>query len=176
MPLLDEYGLALEAVKLDYIETFRGVLAEMRAARTYGNRVFFIGNGGSGAIAIHFALDFAKAANIKAMHFNDGAAITAYGNDLGFEKVFTEPLRMFSEPEDILFAISSSGRSADIVTAAQESKRRGLAVVTLSGFDPNNPLRQCGKYNFHVPSERYGVVETTHKAIIHAILDELVGH
>lgn len=176
MTLLREYGSVLGALMADHVETFRGVLSELRAARHYGNTVFFIGNGGSGAIAKHMALDFCKAANIKAVHFNDGVSVTAYGNDLGFEKIFTEPLRMFSESEDILFAISSSGKSADIVNAATESRRRGLRVVTLSGFDPVNPLRDAGKYNFHVASHRYGVVETTHLAICHAILDELVGH
>jgi D-sedoheptulose 7-phosphate isomerase len=176
MTLLDDYGAILDAVKVDNIPAFRGVLAEVRAARTFGNTVFFIGNGGSASIASHMALDFQKAANVKAMCFNDGASLTAYGNDVGYESVFVEPLRVHGESEDILFAISSSGRSANIVNAAKVAKSLGMTVVTLSGFDPNNPLRECGKFNFHVASDRYGVVETTHLAICHAILDEVVGH
>jgi D-sedoheptulose 7-phosphate isomerase len=176
MTLLDDYGAVLDAVKVEYVETFRGVLAELRAARHYANTVFFIGNGGSAAIASHMAIDFQKAANIKAMCFNDAAAITAIGNDLGYERIFVEPLRMHAESEDVLVAISSSGRSPSVVNAAREAKSMGVRVVTLSGFDPVNPLREAGKYNFHVASHSYGVVETTHLAICHAILDELVRH
>jgi len=73
-------------------------------------------------------------------------------------------------------AISSSGRSPSIVHAAREARSMGVRVVTLTGFDPVNPLREVGHYNFHVASHRYGVVETTHLAICHEILDQLVGH
>lgn len=144
-------------------------------ASANGNVLFFIGNGGSAAIASHMAIDWQKAANIASMCFNDGASLTAYANDLGYENVFSEPLRMHAGSGDILFAISSSGRSASIVNAAHVGKALGMTVVTLSGFDPNNPLRQIGDFNFYVPSQRYGVVEATHFVICHAILDEVVG-
>lgn len=175
MSMLDGYvdALALfECVPQYHFSVWVNRLLKARAA---GNVLFFIGNGGSASIASHMATDWQKAANIASMCFNDGASLTAYGNDLGYENVFSEPLRMHAGPGDILFAISSSGRSASIVKAAHLGRSIGMTVVTLSGFDPNNPLRQIGDFNFYVPSQRYGVVETTHLAICHAILDEVAG-
>jgi D-sedoheptulose 7-phosphate isomerase len=151
----------------------RHVVAEMAKARDDNRVVFFIGNGASATIASHMAIDWQKTANVAAMCFNDSASLTAYGNDMGFENVFVEPLRMYANVDDVMFAISSSGRSANVVKAAQWAKEFGLTVVTLTGFDPANPLRQIGDFNFYVPSDRYGVVEATHLAICHAILDEV---
>jgi D-sedoheptulose 7-phosphate isomerase len=73
--------------------------------------------------------------------------------------------------EDVLVAISSSGRSPNILNAVEAGRAAGCAVITLSGFEGSNPLRQRGDMNFHVPSTSYGVVEITHLTILHAILE-----
>jgi D-sedoheptulose 7-phosphate isomerase len=147
---------------------------EVKAVKSRGSTCFFIGNGGSAAIASHMAADFLKNGVIAAQCFNDGALTTCLANDLGYEHVFAKPIELHGRYEDVLFAISSSGKSRSITLAAETALRRSMKVITLSGFDPNNHLRQLGHINFHVNSDRYGVVEVTHHAICHAILDAVM--
>lgn len=138
------------------------------------NKVILIGNGGSASIASHIAIDFLKNCNVPALAFNDSSFLTCISNDLGFEQVFQKPIEVLGEKEDILFAISSSGKSKNILNAALKAKQKRCFVVTLSGFAGNNPLRRMGDINFYVPSFSYGDVEITHLAICHAIVDNLI--
>lgn len=149
------------------------VVRALHQARSNAARLFFIGNGGSAAIASHFANDFSNAAGIASMCFNDGASLTCIGNDHGYADVFRRPLEMHAHPNDILFAISSSGQSESILRAAKSAVARGLYVVTLSGFDPQNPLRKLGDVNFYTPSRVYGHVEAAHFCVLHSLLDDL---
>src|SRR3989338_3661483 len=80
-------------------------------------KLIFIGNGGSAAIASHQAIDYWKNGRIRAIAFNDSSLLTCIANDYGYDRVFVEPLKMFSEPEDILIAVSSSGKSQNIIQA-----------------------------------------------------------
>lgn len=134
-------------------------------------RVMFIGNGGSASIASHLAIDFQKNGALPTLVFNDAAALTCLGNDLGFTEVFSSPLSVHTRPGDILFAISSSGRSSDILNGVAAARERGGFVVTLSGFTAGNPLRCQGDVNFYVKSMLYGFVEISHLAVCHALLD-----
>jgi D-sedoheptulose 7-phosphate isomerase len=108
---------------------------------------------------------------MRAMAFNDAAQLTCLGNDFGYEHVFDKPVEMFADPGDVLVAISSSGRSENILRAARMARTLGVRVVTLSGFATDNPLRYLGDVNFYVPSKSYGQVEVTHLALLHGMLD-----
>lgn len=143
-------------------------------AKSRGARVFFIGNGASAAIASHMAADFLKNGVIAAQCFTDGALTTCLANDLGYENVFAKPLEIHGRNGDVLVAISSSGKSRSITLAAEMALNKGMRAITLSGFDPHNPLRALGTVNFYVPSDRYGVVEVAHHAVCHAILDAVI--
>ena len=134
-------------------------------------KLIFIGNGASASIASHMATDFWKNANIRAMAFNDVPGLTCISNDFGYEHVFEKPIVMFSDPGDVLIAISSSGESENILRAAKAAKANGLTVITLSGFSAENPLRSLGDINFYVPSDAYGHVEVLHHAICHFLVD-----
>jgi len=137
-----------------------------------GATVLWVGNGGSAALASHFAVDVFNA-GVRSTAFNDAALLTCMGNDCGYEQVFARPVALFASPGDVLVAISSSGRSPNILAAVKAARERGCAVVTLSGFRPDNPLRGLGDWNFHVPSESYGPVEMAHALICHALVDAL---
>jgi D-sedoheptulose 7-phosphate isomerase len=139
-----------------------------------GKRICFLGNGGSAAIASHMAADWLKNGRFVAQCFNDGAALTCIANDLGFECVFSTQLQAHGRAGDLLVAISSSGKSLDILNAVVTATSLGMNVITLSGFAADNPLRGMGTVNFYVPSSRYGIVETAHLAILHAILDKVM--
>ena len=139
-----------------------------------GGKIFFIGNGGSAAIANHMAIDFWKNGSIRAMSFSDSSALTCISNDFGYEHVFAKPIEFFVDQNDILFAISSSGRSKNILNGVEAMLTRGSAVITLSGFGKNNLLSSKGACNFYVPSNEYGFVEVAHQYICHCILDALI--
>lgn len=136
-----------------------------------GNKLLFIGNGASAAISSHMATDYWKNQNIPSLAFNDPSLLTCIGNDYGYEFVFEKPIEMFAEPGDVLMAISSSGRSINILRGVEAAFRKGCRVITLSGFKPENPLRSAGDLNFYVPAENYGPVEVLHHSICHCILD-----
>lgn len=139
-----------------------------------GGKLLFIGNGGSAAIASHMAVDFWKNAGIRAVAFNDSSLLTCISNDYGYEHVFEKPIEMFAEPADTLIAISSSGQSENILRGVSAAKKRSLKVLTLSGFNKDNPLRELGDINFYVPSESYGHVEIVHLSICHCLVETII--
>lgn len=139
-----------------------------------GKKVMLVGNGGSASVASHIAVDLLKNVGIPALAFNDASFLTCLSNDLGYESVFAKPIEMLSGKGDVLFAISSSGKSANILAAVAQARRNGCTVITFSGFKKGNPLRTRGDMNFYVPSSSYGDVEIVHLALCHAIVDSLM--
>jgi D-sedoheptulose 7-phosphate isomerase len=139
-----------------------------------GGIIYFIGNGASASMASHISADLAKNAHLHTQVFNDLSLITALANDLCYEEVFAEPLRWHMKNGDMLVAISSSGQSANILCAAQEARNLDGLVVTLSAMKPDNPLRLSGTFNFYVPAATYGLAETSHAAILHFWVDQMV--
>ena len=158
------------------LETAIGWLGrQMREREELGNRIFFIGNGGSAGIASHLATDFSKNGGMRASALNDGAVLTCLGNDFGYEFVFSKQLEWYARPGDVIVAISSSGRSKNILNGATVARERGCVLYTFSGFDANNPLRSLGDVNFFVASHAYGFVEVAHLALLHGVLDIQMG-
>ncbi len=147
----------------------------MRRVQKDKRKFIFIGNGGSAAIASHMAEDFTKNGHVRAVTFNDAALLTCYANDYGWDEVFAKCTAHHAVSGDVLVAISSSGKSLNIKAAVTQAKLQGIVPVTFSGFDPDNPLRNMGQLNFHVPSMQYGFVETAHAALLHMTLDIFNG-
>ena len=137
----------------------------------YGGKLLFIGNGASAAISSHMATDFWKNGGIKALAFNDSSLLTCISNDYGYKHVFEKPINMFAEKNDVLMAISGSGQSENILNAVSAARQKGLKIITLSGFNEENPLRKLGDINFYVPVTHYGYVEVIHHAILHSLVD-----
>jgi D-sedoheptulose 7-phosphate isomerase len=155
----------------DFVSELAAAYAALRESARAGGKAMVIGNGGSAAIAGHTAVDLWKNGRIPAVCFNDPSQLTCLSNDLGYEEVFAEPVRMFARPGDVLVAISSSGRSRNILNAVAAARSKGCRVITLSGFKPDNPLRGLGDWNFYADSIAYGFVETAHSAVCHALVD-----
>jgi len=133
--------------------------------------VYFVGNGGSAGIASHFSNDLMKALKIASLTFYDSNLMTCLSNDLGYENVFSYPLERVIKQNDLLIAISSSGKSQNIVKAAQVAKDRNVPIITFTGFNAQNPLRCMGNINYWVNEADYGLVETTHFFLLHALVD-----
>lgn len=133
--------------------------------------LFLIGNGASASIASHVAADMGKNARVRTEVFTDLAQLTALANDFCYEQVYAKPLQMKMCQGDMLAAISSSGRSSNILQATSEARRLGGNVVTFSAMERDNPLRSEGRLNFYVPADTYGMAEICHTAISHFWID-----
>lgn len=134
-------------------------------------RIFLIGNGGSAAVASHTANDLLKRTGAKALTLHDPATLTCLANDFGYEQALAHAVTTVASPGDLLIAISSSGRSPNIRNAATAMHQLGGKVITLSGFDPDNPLRCQGNLNIWVPSHDYGLVEIAHQFVLHYLAE-----
>lgn len=157
--------------RFDRAAAYERTLQIAQEATEHDGKLMFIGNGGSAGIASHMAIDFTKNGRMPAMCFNDGAALTCMGNDFGYEEVFAKQLHFHAHKGDVLFAISSSGSSPNILRAVAVARERGCAVITMSGFKADNPLRALGDVNFYIGLSEYGLVEVAHTAMIHAVVD-----
>ncbi len=148
----------------------QAVQAIVDVART-SNKIMLIGNGGSAAIVGHMQNDLSKAVGVRAMTFTEPSLMTALSNDEGYGSVFEHPIRLWANPGDLLIAVSSSGRSENILRGVRACHARGGRTITLSGFKADNPLRKLGVVNFYVPSEVYGHVESVHGVLTHLLTD-----
>jgi D-sedoheptulose 7-phosphate isomerase len=142
---------------------------------TNKKNIYVFGNGGSAAIADHFAVDMTKNARINTKTVNTAAMITCLANDYGYEHWMKKSLEFYAKEGDIVFLISSSGSSMNVLNAANYAKNNGIKVITFSGFNPNNPLRESGDINFWVNSKAYNIVENIHQIWILSIVDLIIG-
>lgn len=136
---------------------------------------FIQGNGASAAIASHCALDFTKQAGIKTMSFNEASFITAYANDYGYDQWVKKALESYSSDGDAVILISSSGKSPNILAAAEYAIEKRLKLITFTGFSSKNPLCTMGDINFVVNSKAYNIIECTHMIWLTTIIDLIIG-
>ncbi|MEI6322445.1 MAG: SIS domain-containing protein [bacterium] len=145
------------------------------SVKSRGAKLMLAGNGASASIASHLAVDFTKQAGVVAMSFNEPNLITAYSNDYGYDRWLVQALRHYAQPGDAVVLISSSGKSPNIVQAAEYARDAGLSMITLSGFASDNPLRSIGDVNLWVESRAYNHVECIHMIWLTAICDLIIG-
>lgn len=144
-------------------------------ARRQARKVLVIGNGGSAAIASHMQTDLCHSLGIRGLVFNEPPLLTALANDNGYENAFQRLVDLWADPGDVLVAISSSGRSPNILNACAAAKARGVAVLSFSGFGADNPLRRQGDLNFYVANATYGPVESAHAVLVHELTDRVLA-
>lgn len=168
--------------QVDHVEWQKTFDVIVRAIENH-KRIFLIGNGGSAAIANHFATDFLKGVATstwvkpKVISLASNVPlITAIGNDIGFDQIFKYQLDSLSEFGDVLISISSSGNSENIVEAIEWAKKNGLTTISLSGFYVSNEANKLADIKLHVPVKNYGLVEDAHSAILHSLSQSLRKH
>jgi phosphoheptose isomerase len=144
-------------------------------AYTRGARMFSCGNGGSASIANHMQCDHTKGVGNgtdlvpKVLSLATNVEVlTAIANDNGYENVFTHQLQTQAEAGDVLIAVSSSGRSPNIVRALNWAREHGVATIAITGFD-GGAARLAADVAIHVDCENYGVIEDLHQMIMHAL-------
>lgn len=140
-----------------------------------GGTFYTFGNGGSWALGQHLTADLRKyRTNIFCIP-SSIAELTMYANDDGYEHIFLNPLWLHLQKQDVVIAFSSSGNSPNVIKAVEYAKTIGSIVVGFSGFDKENTLNQLADIKLHIPTEKgeYGIVETTHDAILHLLAEKL---
>jgi phosphoheptose isomerase len=177
----EDYGQELmHAWKtLDFAEFDR---AAVILSDAYGRRagVFSCGNGGSASIANHLVCDHTKGIRAKSdlvprvlSLSNNIEVLTAISNDIGYEDVFAYQLQSHAVPGDVLVAISSSGRSANIVRALTWARENGLQTIAITGFE-GGAARTLADAAVHFQCTNYGIVEDLHQAVMHALAQYIV--
>lgn len=163
----DEELKAWQALDL---KSVAAVAARVEKARDEGKQVFLAGNGGSAATASHLAVDWCKTAAapgrplLRCQSLCDNAAfMTAVGNDISYDAVFSRQLENFIAKGDLLVLISGSGNSPNVLEAAKLARGRGADVAAFVGFDGGR-LKALADLVVHVKSSQYGVVEDLHLA------------
>ena len=139
-------------------------------AHQSNKKIIIVGNGGSAAMASHVAVDFTKAAGIRAINFNEADLLTCFANDYGYEHWVTKALEFYADTGDLAILISSSGKSPNMLNGARQAKESGLSLITVSGFSPDNPLRKLGDLNLWVNSKTYNIVEMTHSVLLLSVV------
>lgn len=156
---------------INYDEGIQLLLDKFTQHKKKLSQVFFIGNGGSSAIASHMTADFMKNGGMKTYSLYDNAVTTCMGNDYGYEYIFSKPLEFLLKPDDLVVAISSSGNSKNICNAISVAENRNAEIITFTGFRADNHAKQMGNVNVYVPCEKYGIVESIHNLILQQIVD-----
>lgn len=170
----DEYRkLAFVDEVMPLIEQYRGLATSVRDA---GGKQMFSGNGASASAAEHGAVDFTKQGKVTSVTFHDPNLITCFANDFGYDHWVAKAIEHYAKPEDAVVLISVSGTSPSVVNAARYARDAGLPVVSFTGRNPDNPLRELSDIGFFVPSHAYNVVECIHTIWLTATIDLLIGN
>lgn len=161
-----------ERLSGEILRTADKLLAVLRA----GNKLLFCGNGGSAADAQHLAAELVsrlrmERAAIPALALTtDTSVITAQSNDYSFESVFARQIEALGRPGDALIAISTSGRSANVLAALRTARERGLLTVGLTGKDGGQMPELCDVCLI-VPSQDTQRIQEGHITIGHVLCD-----
>jgi len=171
----------------DYLLAAQGVLARVDHAvvdrmveviwRGYeqGRTLFMFGNGGSAALASHFACDIGKGTiagnrkRLKTVALTDNVTlITAWANDKAYDAIFAEQLESLAEKGDIALAISGSGNSPNVIRGLEAARRLGAETLVLTGFEGGRG-KALADLCLVVPSDSMQLIEDAHLCATHAI-------
>ncbi len=179
----------LERLKKTYDAVDRnqinGVISALLQAYESGKTIYIFGNGGSSATASHYVCDFNKGVSIhldkkfKFVCLNDNVPIVmAIANDCGFENIFSMQLEEKLEEGDLLFAISGSGNSKNVLKAVEYGRSKGNKVISLTGYD-GGKLLPLSDYPIHVNINDMQIAEDVHMMLCHLIsstIARMMGH
>jgi D-sedoheptulose 7-phosphate isomerase len=171
---------ALERATQDaaLLASARKIAAVIIAALRAGNKLLIIGNGGSAADAQHIAAEIVgrykrdRPGYAAVALTTDTSALTAIANDYGFEQIFARQVEGLGLRGDVLLALSTSGRSPNILAALGTARERGLVTIGFTG-SKGEVLRALCDHLLISPSDDTAVVQQIYLAVAHGICDEI---
>ncbi len=172
--VIDLRGATLQAAQAQIIQAGQA----MAQAFARGATLLAFGNGGSTTDAQDLVADlltppFAACPPLPALALtNDGAVVTAVGNDVGFENIYVRQVIAFGRPGDIAFGISTSGNSANVLQAFEQARKQGLLTIGLTGYDGGKIMRSAAvDVCINVPSELIPRIQEAQATAYHALLE-----
>jgi D-sedoheptulose 7-phosphate isomerase len=167
-------------VAVELADRVIAVVDACEASLRSGGKLMFCGNGGSAADAQHLATEMlirlrpkSERPSIAALALTlDPAMLTACGNDYGYDRVFERPLRGLGRPGDVLFGITTSGRSPNVVLALRAAREMGIVTVGLLGGSGEPALAECD-LALLVPDSETARIQECHISLGHAVLELL---
>jgi D-sedoheptulose 7-phosphate isomerase len=180
---------ALEAYRSRLVEAIGGLdmqtvsdfVSMLLAVRHRGGTVFIAGNGGSTSTASHYAVDWMLGTGIAhpplpVIALADNLpGVTATGNDLDFDSIFSRPLSTLGKKGDLLVVVSASGNSPNLLSAVNQARSSGISIAAITGFD-GGALRKIADVAIHAPTVigDYGVAEDLHLMVGHMVKEALI--
>jgi D-sedoheptulose 7-phosphate isomerase len=176
-----DHRAVLDATASTVAPALGDVIAASASCLDAGGKILICGNGGSAADAQHLAAELVcrfradrGALPAIALH-TDTSAVTAIANDLGYEAVFARQVEALARPGDLLIAISTSGRSQNVIQAARVARERGCTVVAMTGRG-GGYLAAHAHYLLTIPADEVSHIQEMHAICIHALADALERH
>jgi D-sedoheptulose 7-phosphate isomerase len=187
MPTLSEPVAAVRAVvaaciavherlRDENLQPIADVAAAILAASRNGHKVLVFGNGGSAADAQHLAVDLVgrfqrerRPVAVLALT-TDTTLLTAIANDYAFDRVFVRQIDALATPGDLVFGISTSGRSANVVEGLRAARAHGLTTIAMTGGD-GGPAGALADIQINVPDPSTARIQEAHRTVIHAICE-----
>jgi D-sedoheptulose 7-phosphate isomerase len=151
---------------------------QMAAIFAAGGKLLICGNGGSAADAQHLASELTGRFEGDRPGFpaialtTDSSALTAIGNDYGFDRLFARQVESLAAPGDLLITISTSGQSTNLLAAVASAKEKGIHTAALSGRD-GGPLAKAVELAITVPADRTSRIQEMHVLILHLLCELL---
>lgn len=171
----DYYNRFAEAVRGFDHATLGPVMDVLDNVRTAGGTLWIAGNGGSAGIADHAVCDISKGTYredvtpLRAVSLAaNGPLLTALGNDISYDDVYSEPLKYYLKDGDALLVVSSSGNSGNVVRAVERAKAAGAPTIAFVGFK-GGKLAEIADHVVHIDVDNYGIVEDLHMSLIHVL-------
>lgn len=171
-------GLSAAVQSSELLATTHAIANITTDALRAGNKVLLIGNGGSAADAQHIAAEIVGRYKQERPGWaaialtTDTSALTAIANDYGFEQIFARQVQALGKPSDVLFALTTSGRSPNILAALRIARDIGITTVGFTGMKGESMRAACD-HLLVAPSEDTPVVQQIHMMVMHAICDDV---
>jgi D-sedoheptulose 7-phosphate isomerase len=174
---LSDLQNVLTKVDVAEIDAIANVL---HAAYQQQKTILVMGNGGSGSTASHMVCDINKGTCLQAekkFHMISLAdcipMILALGNDVGFESIFVEQVKMYAKPGDVVIGISGSGNSPNVLRAIEYAKQLGCVTIGVCGYG-GGKLKSLVDHCFHVKVDDMQLVEDVHMILVHVLMRMLM--
>jgi D-sedoheptulose 7-phosphate isomerase len=159
-----------------YAEQIEAMAREMARRFAGGKKMLTMGNGGSLCDALHFSVEFTHPIIEKRRAFpviplmTDIATITAIGNDIDYSRIFVNQLNVFGQPGDMALAVSTSGKSPNLIYALEAAREREMLTIAWLGKDGGR-LAEIADYSFIVPSYSIHRIQEVHATLVHVAWD-----
>ena len=173
---LDSLSKVSKKINFDIINKASNLLTDLYLSE---NNIFVCGNGGSASISNHFICDHLKSISTdtkllpKIISLSSNIElITAIGNDIKYDDIFSFQLSRLGRNGDCLITVSSSGNSKNIVNVIKLAKKNKIKTISLNGFD-GGKAQKLSDLSINVPCNNYGVVEDLHQSIMHILAQSI---